>query len=230
MYILHGENTVTSRHKLQELITHFRQAGFEIARLETKNLELPQLELALGSTSLFDQPKCLIIEELHSLVKSKRKDELLAKVAQIKTTPNLEIILWEKRALTATMIKKFGQAQAIEHKISSTLFKWLESLSPHPETKTTQLKLLKQTLAQEEAGLCVFMLLRQVRQLIQVVDGGKVAGAPFMVAKLAGQAKHFTLPQLLLLHSHLMQIDLKMKTSASPLSLEQELDLLVLGL
>ena len=232
--ILHGEHLVASRQRLTELLDAARQQGQDVVRLEGKSLDLGKLEEVLGSSSLFGDKKLLLIEELHSLPKSKRKDQLIATIATAASDTalqdSLSLILWEKRALTATMLKAFPQAQVQEFKLSNQLFKWLESLSPHKPSKPAQLKLFHQVLVTEDAFLCLTMLIRQVRLLIQTKDGGKPAGAPFMIAKLSKQAQNFTLDQLLKMHHSLLEIDLKQKTSGSLLSLEQELDLLLLGL
>jgi DNA polymerase III delta subunit len=234
MQIFHGEQLVASRHQLTELIKQARQQGLDVVRVEGKSLELGKLEEVLGSTSLFGQKKLLVIEELHSLPKSKRKDQLIEMIATAAADPvlseSLSLILWEKRALTATMLKAFPKALIQEFKLSNQLFKWLESLSPQKTSKPAQLKLFHQVLLTEDAFLCLTMLIRQIRLLIQIKDGGKPAGAPFMIAKLSKQAQLFTLEQLLKIHRSLLEIDLKQKTSGSLLSLEQELDLLLLGL
>lgn len=232
MQILHGDNTTASRAHLVTLLDQARVQGREVIRLEAKRLDIPQLQDSLGSSSLFGQPRLIVIEELHSLPKSKKKEALLDAVATI--TAQLDdqtlVVLWEKRALTTTMLKRFGLAQVTEFKLSSALFKWLESLSPQPTTKPAQLKLLHQALAQDDVFMCQAMLIRQVRLLLQARDGGVIKGAPFMIAKLKKQAQFFTMDQLLKLHARLLEIDLEEKSSNRSLSLEQKLDLLIIEL
>ena len=50
----------------------------------------------------------------------------------------VDVILWEKRKLTAAMTKKFPQAKNIEFKLSNALFSWLDSLSGHKKSKKQQ--------------------------------------------------------------------------------------------
>lgn len=104
MTILHGENTVQSRQKLIEVLNKAKTHGLDIVRLEASKLSEADLEQALGSQNLFGADRAIVIEELHSLPKSHRKENLLTAVATFaKSNPDTQIILWEKRPLTATI-------------------------------------------------------------------------------------------------------------------------------
>jgi DNA polymerase III delta subunit len=232
MQIIHGDNTVASRAQLVGLLDQARAQQREIVRAEAKRLDIASLQDLVGSSGLFGQPKTIVIEELHSLPKSKKKDALLDSVVQLNSQldESTHLILWEKRPLTATMLKRFGSVSATEHKVSSALFKWLETISPQPQTKAQQLTLFHQALKNDDPFMCMAMLIRQVRLLIQAKDGGPLKGAPFMIAKLKKQAQAFTLEQLLKVHARLLEIDLAEKTSSDLLSLEQKLDLLIVEL
>lgn len=221
--ILHGENLSQSRKGLVDLIEELKAGGYQIARLDGNKLSLGELESTLGSDSLFEDDQVVVIEELHSLPRSKKKTELIEMIAACTSKP---IILWEKRALTATMLKQFPGAKSTEFKLSKNLFRWLDSLGEPPQRI---LPIQKLVLAEDGAELALVMLMRQVRLLIEVKSGGKPAGPPFMVKKLSGQAQKFALADLTSLHTQLLKLDLKNKTGAAKLSLSQALDLLVVG-
>lgn len=225
MTILHGENTVQSREKLVTLIREARAIGNDVVTLTAAKLTPPQLEVALQKTSLFGTTQLVVIEELHSLPKSARKTQLIEIVSQA----NVDVILWEKRELTKTMLKAFPRAKVEFFRLTNSLFSWLDSLSPATD-KSRQLQLLQKALAADGEHMCFVMLMRQVRLLIQVKDGGRPAGPPFMISKLAKQARDFTLDQLLALHKQIFQLDQAAKTSGSFFTLGQELDLLVVNL
>ncbi len=233
MYILHGEHTVQSRDELSKIISSAKETQTDVVRLSAKKLTLSELEQALVSTSLFGTEQLVVLEELHSLPKSKRKDELIALVAAHASSAaqdhaGIEMILWESRARTATMLKKFPAARAKEFQLSKSLFTWLDSLGS--KNQTQKLQLLQQAVASEGEHLCFLMLVRQIRLLIQAADGGTIKGAPFMITKLQRQARSFSLPQLLATHRSLLKLDYQMKRSESVLSLSQQLDLLTLSL
>lgn len=224
--IIHGENITASRDKLVELITQTKDKNKSIERLEVKKVNPGILESKLVKQDLFGTEIILIIEELHSLPRSKQKEALIELIAK----SEVEVILWEKRKLTPTMLKKFPQAKNVEFKLSNALFNWLDSLGGNGKNKKQQLTTFHQTLKTEDPHLCLIMLARQIRMLIQVKESGTMAGSPWMVQKIKKQSQSFELKQLLKIHHQLLRIDLGQKTSTNTLELDQELDLLLLSM
>lgn len=224
MIILHGENTTQSRNRLVEILQEARAQHKNITRVDAKQLELRALEVLLGSENLFGETRLLIFDELHSLPKSKRKDEL---ITMLGAATGQDIVLWEKRQLAPTMLKKFSGARAEEFKLTNALFKWLDSLSGDRQSAPQMLKLLGQAILSDGDFMCFTMLIRQIRLLIIAKDGGKIAGAPFMIAKLKKQSSVFSIEQLLRLHHKLLEMDIAQKTSQSRLGLPRELELFI---
>lgn len=230
MHILHGENTVKSRGRLTEQLEAAHVRNIDVVRLAAKELTPALLEESLVSTSLFGTEKLVVIEELHSLPKSAKKDALIEQLSQASKNPESPaLILWEKRALTATMLKKFKDAVVEEFKSSSVLFRWLDGFGIATD-KTQQLKELQQIYKQDGPEFLLAMIARQVRLLLSLKDDGQVKMAPFMVGKLKKQAAAFSLEKLLQIHKQLLELDVAQKTSNSRLTLQQQLDLLVLSL
>jgi DNA polymerase III delta subunit len=225
MLIIHGENTVLSRQALTEYIAVARQKELRVARVDAKSLDKIQLEEFLGHQSLFGDEQLLVIEELHSLPKSKRKEELI----QFLGENNGEIVLWEKKLLSATMLKKFPGCQSKEFKLTSNLFKWLDTLTgqPTPASSTTCISLFRQAVKNDGEVMCFTFLIRQVRLLLQAKENNFEGMAPFIVAKLRKQATTFSQEQLLKIHHRLLELDIAQKSSPSRLSLAAELELLM---
>ncbi|OGJ38872.1 MAG: hypothetical protein A2383_02635 [Candidatus Pacebacteria bacterium RIFOXYB1_FULL_39_46] len=219
--ILHGENVIKSRERLVKLLTEAKFNGKEIERLTAKQLSPAMLETALQKTSLFGTEQMVIIEELHSLPRSAKKNQLI----DIVSKANVTVILWEKRDLTPTMLKKFPKAQVEQFKLTNTLFAWLDAFSPQT-AKQKYFELSQKAQSADGEHTCFAMLVRQVRLLIQIKDGTTPGGPPFVIAKLKKQAQGFSLAQLLSIHHQLYTIDINAKTSGSFLSVGQELDLL----
>ena len=224
--ILHGENIIASRDKLVELITQAKDKNKTIERLNAEKINPGFLESNLVKQDLFGTERIVVIEELHSLPKSKQKKILI----ELITKSEMDIILWEKRKLTPTMTKKFPQAKIFEFKLSKTLFKWLDSLNGDKKNQNQQLLIFRQTLKTVDPQLCLVMLARQIRMLIQVKDNKNMPGSPWMIKKMKKQSQSFNLKQLLNIHHQLLDIDLRQKTSTNNLGLDQELDLLLLGM
>ena len=232
MRILHGENTVQSRNQLFKYISVAKEAGKSILNMDAKALDLVALEQVLGNESLFAEQKVVIITELHTLLKSKKKDELIemvAKAAAQSETSAIEIILWEKRDLTATMLKKFPVAKTEQFKLSSTLFSWLDNLTGQKNSIQVKkmLELFQKAVQSDGDFMCFSMLIRQIRLLIQAKEGNVVGLPPFMIGKLKKQSESFSFPQLLTIHHKLLLIDIAQKTSQSRLNMTQELELLL---
>lgn len=226
LILIHGEQTHLSRQKLIDVVQQAKSVGTEVLTLSAKNLTTSELETQLGSESLFGNSRLLVIEELHSLPVSEKRKHLINLLKNTTT----DLLLWEKRSLTKPQIKVLQPKQEYEFKPTSAVFKWLDSFSPKPQSKATQLKLLRGAIASDGAELCFILLIRQVRLLIQAKTGAPIGGAPFMITKLKSQAQAFTLAQLLKVHHQLLKLDLIYKTSRPPWSLSEELDILLVRL
>lgn len=221
--ILHGDHHVNSRAELQKTIDEAIHANTQIERIETKSLETTTLELLLGTQDLFAQPKLYIIETLHSLPQSKRKKELIELIAKI-GEGETQIILWEKKALTATQLKKFSTAKQQLFKLSSALFQWLDLFGS--KGKTQFLK-LDEAVRNDGKEFCFLMLARQIRYLIATKSGNPLPGAPFMLQKLRKQATQFSLQQLFDIQERLTFLDYQMKIG-QPINLVHEIQRLML--
>lgn len=229
--VLHGDNLVRSRQALTEFITQVQPTA-DVIRLDAKSLQFATLESALRANSLFGNTRTVVIEGLHSLPKSKKQSELIALTIAQATATN--VLLWENRSLTKTMLKPFIQANAdiSEFKLSKTLFSWLDMIDGTRRTYSGQAQLARfhEVVQQEDIWVCLAMLSYRVRQLLLAKTGGVIPGAPFMAAKLQQQADRFSLPQLLRLHEQLYLIDKNVKSSATVLDLRSTLDLLLLNM
>lgn len=227
LQLIHGDNQVNSRKKLTELLAEAKKQNKEIFQLNAEKLDRAQLESNLLSESLFGQEKILLLEGLYSLPKSKKKDEFIDLIS----SASIDIILWEKKLLNKTDLKKLpSNFESYEFKITPKLWTFLDKLSPNPKSKNALLKIFHESIAIDSVEFIFLMMARQIRLLIQVKEGGAIKLAPFMLGKLKKQAGEFSLEKLLAIHQQLYQIDKKLKQSASLLSLEAELDLLLLNM
>lgn len=225
--VIHGENQVASRKKLVDFIEQAKQEKKEVLSLSAEKLDRAKLEAAILSESLFGHDKLLIIEGLHSLPKSKKKDEFI----ELISSASIETILWEKKLLSKTDLKKLPtNLENYEFKITPKMWTFLDALSTNPKNKATMLKLFKESVESDSSEFVFLMIARQIRILIQIKENQAPKIAPFMLSKLSKQAKEFSLEKLLSLHHQLYLIDQKQKLSTGFLSLESELDLLLFNM
>ncbi len=223
--ILHGDNIVASRKRLSQLIDQAKSDQQQIVQLEAQKLTPALLEQTLSATSLFGEEKLIIIEGLHSLPRSHRKQTLIQLLAaNASNTNSSSWIVWEKRNLSKTMLKKFPRVKAEEFKVNQKLWQFLDNLGSDHFNLDQQLKLLTTVCQQEDVHFVFLMIIRQIRLLIQAKEG-HFSGAPFTIVKLRKQVHNFSLTQLLKLHQQLFLIESRLKQSHNLLDLKSELDL-----
>ncbi len=222
--ILHGEHVIASRHELTKRLVSAEANGFSVKRLDGKHLDVVSLEASLGTQDLFTPRVLVVIEDLFSLPKSKKKDELIALVHKA----TVEVLLWEKKTLTATQLKPFAGAIILLFKTSLAVFGWLDMLRPGDLPRI--LRAFEKAVDQDGAEMCFAMLCRQVRLLLQVKDGGQLKLAPFMIGKTQKQSSYFSMEQLLRMHQQLLEIDKSVKTSSSLLGLREQMVQLMIDL
>ncbi len=226
MIIIHGEDIVVGRNHLNELVDKGKSSAAGISRFDAKDLDLTQLTQVLEGLTLFGQQPLIIIEGLQSLPKSKSKNHLIEFLTKFQ---DRDVILYEDRALTATMLKPFAKAVIHEHKPAALIFTFLDSLKPG--SAPTSLKLLDQLdQANQPAELIFAMLVRQVRLLIQALDPYSLKAAPWQKTRLTSQARAFGESGLLKLHDDLYHIDKQLKTGKNTLDLSTQLFNLVASL
>lgn len=227
--ILHGEHHLQSRGVLTQTIAAAQHAGRQVAHVEVKNLEPATLRVSMQTQSLFAEPRTVIIEELHSLMKSKRKEELIKTVVEFADQEDVELVLWEKKQLTATELKQFPRAKVQAFLPTRSMFSWLNTLSGQQldSAKARILSLQRDAVESDGEQFCFAMLMRQVRMLMEAKEGSGTAAQNF---KMVAQAKLFTWTQLFQMHKQLLHIDLMQKTSGSPFTISSQLELLVVAL
>lgn len=212
--LLHGDHIQASRNelnRLKELATNK-----EIRVLDGRALELSTLVQSLESSSLFGGDTLVIIERLFG--KIGKFPKRIAELCTILTRSGeaTEIILWEDKEVGVTVTKNLGSHAKIQaYKFPVIIFQFLDSLKPG---NAKQLLEIYATLIIEEAPELVFsMLVKRIRQLIQLADGVTPTGvAGWQASRLTTQAKSFTMEKLISMYKTLYEIELSIKTGTTP--------------
>ncbi len=216
--IIHGEDSLNSYKRLTELIEASKTAQLEVVVKDASEVDLAQLRQDTGVVNLFGVRNCLVIKNLLGGTKSKIKDTLIESIITISES---EIILYEPKKLTDTVLKSFSKAKIETFNVNPVIFKFLDSLRP----ENTQVILLgwnKLTELGHEPEYVFAMLVRQVRLLIQAKSGASYLKlSPYPKKLITAQANFFTLNQLLDLHYRLYETDKRIKTGLSSLPLDQ---------
>lgn len=225
--LIHGDNIVLSRQKLNQLIEQSRTKGVaEVIKLDGKKLAETQLKHALETKSFFGAEKLVVIEGLLSRVLSKEKNilvEILGSDSQ--QTP---VILWDAKEITKTWLNKLENFNAQLFKTPASIFKFLDSLKPG--NAKISLTLIQHSNKENAPELVFYMLSRRVSDLIIANDPKSTSllkGAPWQKSRLISQSKNFSSQGLLSFHQDLLSIDESIKTGSALLPLSSQLDLLL---
>lgn len=215
--ILHGENVNKSYQRLIEISDLQKSKGFEVVSLDSGDLDITTLRQEMGSSGLFGSTKCFIFKNYLGSNKSKVKDKI---TDLVKTIDTQEVIFWDDKNLSTTILKIFPQAKVENFPISPVIFKFLDSLRPQ-NSKNILLSWKKITEEGTEPEFAFAMLCRQFRLLIQAKAGsGHLKMAPYPARLITAQATYFTLDHLTDLYSMLYEIDIKIKTGTSTASMD----------
>lgn len=211
MIILHGEDANKSYERLTQITEELKSKQFEIVMNDATEIDITDLRQEIGSSNLFGSSKCFVIKNLLSGTKSKNKEKLIEVLNQ---ETNHEIILWENKGLTATLLKNFYKAKVESFSISPIIFKFLDSLRPQ---NTNNILLSWKKLLKEgtEPEFVFAMVVRQIKLLIQAKsDPSYIKLSPYPARLIREQATYFTLNHLLDLFQKLYEVDIKIKTGS----------------
>ncbi|OGH16707.1 MAG: hypothetical protein A3C30_01045 [Candidatus Levybacteria bacterium RIFCSPHIGHO2_02_FULL_40_18] len=223
IYIISGEDVVSSRNKLSELLS-----GKEnIVRLDGKKATIAELDEALLGGSLFSDSKVVVLEYFSKLKPEVRVWEILNQVQNDKST---DVILWDDIDLSK---KKFPKkVQIFNFLFPKFYYAFLDSFEPN--SKKT-LELLTEVLKTFEPEQVLYGLVRRVRQLLIIKSNNYSEFSEFkrvqswQISKLKKQANLWSENQLKKAFLELAKLDEKMKTSNLPLPLASHLDILLLS-
>jgi DNA polymerase III delta subunit len=217
MLIIHGDDKVTSYRRLTEISNTYRDRQIEIIIYDPQDLDITTMRQELSS-GLFGVSKCLIIKNLLSTTKSKAKDKI---IDLLKSDSTQEVILYENKSVSATNLKPFSKTKVEAFEISPIIFKFVDCLRPR-NIRQILLGWKKLIDGGNEPEYIFAMVTRQFRMLIQAKSGASYLKAGYNQKRaVVAQAEHYSLEQLILLHTFLYEIDKKIKTGGSPLGMDQ---------
>ena len=225
--LFHGDNLVSSRDNLKELVDRAKEKGQEIVRLNGLTVKPEDLIQALDSASLFGQTRLVVVEELFSRPKSAEREQIFKFLKTF--IASLNLIFWEKKEIGKLVMHHLPQGTQVKlFKTPALVFKFLDQLSP--QTKNKALELYHQLLKQTPVELVFYMVCRQIRLLLLAGDRQITSGPPWMIGKFKKQAGLFTKDKLLTIYRELFRIEKSLKTGTTQMPLDWHLDLLILSL
>jgi hypothetical protein len=156
--VFHGDNPSESRKAFFEFINQF--SGSDLLHLDSKSIDLNQVNNFINGGSLFPGVKFLAIDNFFSITKS-----ILDKLTKLINPKSVEIVLWQDKALNATQTKVFPQAKYFAFKADNRIFSCLNAIKPG--NLNTFNRLYDQIVNNDLFDLFLYLLKSQLRRQLQ---------------------------------------------------------------
>ena len=226
--IIHGDDTVASRKKIDEYTRDFKN----VSRINLVKDDFLLVSNTIESQDLFDNRKAIVIEHF---AKTKNKlENIAALINRNKNLSNLNIILWEDEKADDRIIKKFEAKNVFLCDLPKFYFQFLDSIFPGNKIKCVDL--FKNVSKKSSEEQLFYSIIKRIRTLMIIKSGEqsefeetkKMSG--WQLGKLLNQAKPWNEQKLMDFYKKLFEIELNMKTSNLPMSLSKHIDILLLSL
>lgn len=221
IYFVSGEDIVSSRNKLLELLREKKN----VVRLDGKKNTLSDFEEALAANNLFSEAKTVVLENYSKL---KTEAKLLELVEKYRDNKNLDIIFWDETDLSK---KKYPKDFATYNfSFPNFYYNFLDTFTPNSKDSAMLLQKVLLTLNAEQV---LYGLVKRVRQLMLLKAKEEKDSADFkrmqswQLSKLEKQANSWTQNQLKKIFLNLAELDEKIKTSKLSMNLARHLDILI---
>lgn len=223
-YILHGDDHVKSRQRLNELILEARDKEWDVTRLDGVAVSRTELLDSVRGQALFSQNRLLILENLFS--SRGRTSDLLK---ELDVDGKIMLAVWEGKKIDGRRLRGFEKNFKIElFSIPVAVFNFLDSLAP--KNATAALRFMRK-IPTADFDYLLYQIASRVRDLIWLKENPESFELPpqrrWTRGKLTSQAKKWELFDLYALHSKLLELDRQNKRSQLPENLGASLDLLV---
>ncbi len=220
--LLHGDYIEASRNELHRIKE--KAGAKEVRVIDGRNIELSSLTQSLESSSLFGGDLLVIIERLFGRIgKSLKKIEEIAAII-IRNSELADIVIWEEKEVGTTVIKQLGKDISVRlFKLPVLIFQLLDGIKKGNAKQC--LTLFSQITTTDAPELVHAMIVKRIRQMIQISDGVNPEGVTsWQLGRLTTQTKSFTMGELLDLYARLHAAEVSIKTGASPFSMAAHIE------
>lgn len=228
LYLIHGDNTEAARNKLIELKAAAKSK--EIRELNGKRMDANATVQALESLSLFGGEVMVVIEGFIGAAKKREKAFAATLTQLVRASENADIVLYEEKEVDKSTLTKLGPAcQSMLYKTPVIIFQFLDSL--RPGNAKASLLLFRQVVMREPAEIVFVLMIRRIRQLMELTDHMIPDGLQSWQAdRLTSQSRQFTIDKLVVMHKSLLDADIALKTGSSPFTLAQRIEQILISL
>lgn len=224
IYIITGEDIVSSRKKLSELI----EGNLDITRIDGEKNSISEVLDAIAANSLFSQKRTVVIGYFSKIKPLEKFFDELTKFAKDQDT---DIILWDEE-IDTKKLPKLKSIKSFSFSFPKYYYQFLDSFFPALQDSTKLLHEVLKTLSSEQV---LYGLVRRIRQLLVMKSGNIESFSEFkrmqswQIGKLRRQANLWSESQLKKAFSDFVELDEKIKTGALTMPLSKHLDILLLS-
>ena len=156
LYVFHGDHQLNSRQALNSFLD--QKTDFDILRIDSKEIDLDQINCFINSPSLFSKPKIIVFLNFFSIPKP-----ILDKIKKIiNNNPEFDIVIWQDKTITPTQLKSFPKAKIETFVVDKIIFQCLNQLYPGNIKKF--IPLFHKVLNQEPFELFLYWLKNHLRR------------------------------------------------------------------
>lgn len=216
--IICGEDVIASRIYFQQLKNQYRTKNYTIAEIASENI----IDLNESILTLFDNKKIYFSNFVYHKVPKNKK--LINKLEELSKDPNLMLYIFEeKKKYDLPYFKNFF---IIEFKPQNDIFKLLDNFIPN--NKINFLEIINKIIDKKNENMFLYLLTKRVRELLIVKSGGKLKTKnAWYKNKITHQSYYWPSEKLIRFYQGLLNIEKNIKTSSSPYSIKESLDIFI---
>jgi len=219
IYVICGENIIASRDYFLQKKKEYQEKNYLLIDLKPENIEnISETEIF---SPLFHQDKVFFGENFYQTVSKNKK--LLEKIKKL-FGDKTHLFLWEEKQ--KYQLSAYAAFQILEFKLEENIFTLLDNF--YPGNKKKFLLLFHQLIDEKKSHLFFNLLIKRVRNLILIKKNLKTKGLSlWQTKKLKQQAAFWSSEKLIRCYQALFNVETDIKTSQTPYTINQLLDILV---
>ncbi len=214
-----GEDFVASREHFLKLKKDYQSQGYEILEGSAENF-FDLISKADYSSTLFAQKRAFFFSNL--LKKLRRKKEF--KKALERFASGEDILVIHEQMDKYELGKALPGAEVLNFRFSKNIWKLLDSFVPGRRQEF--LEIFGQVSKHQPEQLIFHLLYKRLRELILIKKGASLPSPVWLRRKLERQAAFWDEQKLFSFLEHFAKIDRQIKTSATPFSLKDLLEII----
>lgn len=218
--VICGEDTVAARDYFNKLKKSFEGNNCQIIEINPSNVNQIMLQIDCN-LSLFNK-KIIYFAQFLSPILTKNKN-LLNKIIEINKSKDIFMYIFEdKKKYNLTLYKNFP---IVEFKLHRNIFTLLDLFLPGKRNEF--LKLFHQIANEKNLDMFFYLLSKRIRDLLIIKNRGQLEKIPsWQLTKLKKQAQSWEEEKLIAVYQSLFRIEIDRKTSQTPFTLSDAIDIL----